>query len=97
MDEYYTPSVPVYDSLRFFSVDPIRPEKAKSIEVGYRSTFSNKLYLDANFYYSEYEDFIGYKIGAKFLADTSNGGFSIALPSIQAYRMAANAENKVTT
>ena len=95
--EYFTPSVPVFDSLKFFSVDPIRPEKAKSIEFGYRSTFSNKLYLDANFYYSEYEDFIGYKIGAKFLADTSNGGFSIALPSIQAYRMAANAENKVTT
>ena len=95
--EYFTPSVPVYDSLNFFSVDPIRPEKAKSIELGYRSTFSNKVYLDANIYFSEYTDFIGYKIGAKFQADTSNGGFSIALPSIQAYRMAANAENKVTT
>ena len=95
--EYFTPAVPVYDSLNFFSVDPIKPEKAKSIELGYRSTFSNKLYLDANVYYSEYTDFIGYKIGAKFQADTSNGGFSIALPSIQAYRMAANAENKVTT
>ena len=95
--EYFTPAVPVYDSLNFFSVDPIKPEKAKSVELGYRSTFSNKVYLDANVYYSEYTDFIGYKIGAKFQADTSNGGFSIALPSIQAYRMAANAENKVTT
>ncbi|MFL2567394.1 MAG: TonB-dependent receptor [Flavobacteriales bacterium] len=95
--EYFTPSFPVYDSLKFFSVDPIKPEKAKSIELGYRSTISNKLYVDANVYYSEYTDFIGYKIGAKFQADTSNGGFSINLPSIQAYRMAANAENKVTT
>ena len=67
------------------------------MELGYRSTISNKLYVDANVYYSEYTDFIGYKIGAKFLADTSNGGYSITLPSIQAYRMAANAENKVTT
>ena len=95
--EYFTPAFPIYDSLKFFSVDPIKPEKAKSIELGYRSTISSKIYVDANFYYSEYTDFIGYKIGAKFQADTTNGGYSIALPSIQAYRMAANAENKVTT
>jgi len=95
--EYYTPSFPVYDSLRFFSVDPIKPEKAKSIELGYRSTVSNKIYIDANVYYSEYTNFIGYKIGAKFQADTSNGGYFIAPSSIQAFRIAANAENKVTT
>ena len=95
--EYFTPTFPIYDSLNFFSVDPIKPEKAKSIELGYRSTISSKIYVDANFYYSEYTNFIGYKIGAKFQADTTNGGYSIALPSIQAYRMAANAENKVTT
>ena len=94
---YFSTTVPIYDSLIFFSVDPIRPEKTKSIEFGYRSTFSNKLYLDANFYYSEYEDFIGYKIGAKYRVDTTNGSYSITLPTIQAYRMAANAENKVTT
>jgi outer membrane receptor protein involved in Fe transport len=87
----------MYNTLNFFSVDPIQPEKTKSIEFGYRSTFSNKLYLDANFYYSEYEDFIGYKIGAKYRVDTTNGSYAITLPSIQAYRMAANAENKVTT
>ena len=95
--EYFTPSFPIYDSLKFFSVDPIKPEKAKSIELGYRSSVSSKIYVDANVYYSEYTDFIGYKIGAKFVSDTTNGNFSIALPSIQAYRMAANAENKVTT
>jgi outer membrane cobalamin receptor len=95
--EYFTPTFPIYDSLRFFSVVPIKPEKTKSIELGYRSTISSKIYVDANFYYSEYTNFIGYKIGAKFQADTTNGGYSIALPSIQAYRMAANAENKVTT
>ena len=94
---YFSTAIPIYDSLNFFSVDPIRPEKTKSIEFGYRSTFSNKLYLDANFYYSEYKDFIGYKIGAKYRVDTTNGSYAITLPSIQAYRMAANAENKVTT
>ncbi|MAJ13339.1 MAG: TonB-dependent receptor [Flavobacteriales bacterium] len=94
---YFSTAIPIYDSLNFISVDPIQPEKTKSIEFGYRSTFSNKIYLDANFYYSEYEDFIGYKIGAKYRVDTTNGSYAIRLPSIQAYRIAANAENKVTT
>ncbi|HJM16687.1 MAG TPA: TonB-dependent receptor [Flavobacteriales bacterium] len=85
------------DSLKFFSVDPIRPEKAKSAELGYRTTLFDKFYIDANYYYSKYTDFIGYKVGVKYQTDTSNGGYNISLPSIQAYRMAANAENIVTT
>ena len=97
---YYTPAFPNKDSLQFFNVDPIKPEKVQSIELGYRSTFANKIYLDANVYYSQYTDFIGYKIGAKFqtvVDDPLTGGYEISLPSIQAYRIATNAENKVTT
>jgi iron complex outermembrane recepter protein len=94
---YYMPAQLNKDSLKFFSVDPIRPEKAKSAELGYRTTLFNRFYIDANYYYSKYTDFIGYKVGVKYQADTSNGGYNISLPSIQAYRMAANAENTVTT
>ncbi|MBT6650248.1 MAG: TonB-dependent receptor, partial [Flavobacteriales bacterium] len=97
---YYLPAALSKDSLNFFSVKPIQPEKAKSAEIGYRTTLFNKVYLDANYYYSRYTDFIGYKIGAKFnttVDDTTTGAYEIALPSIQAYRMAANAENTVTT
>jgi iron complex outermembrane receptor protein len=97
---YYLPAQLSKDSLKFFSVAPIRPEKAKSAEIGYRTTLFNKVYLDANYYYSKYTDFIGYKIGAKFntlVDDTITGAYEIAAPSIQAYRMAANAENTVTT
>ncbi len=97
---YYLPATPSKDSLRFFSVNPIQPEKAKSTEIGYRTTLFNKIYLDVNYYYSKYTDFIGYKIGAKFnttVNDTTTGAYEIALPSIQAYRMAANAESTVTT
>ncbi|MFT5250766.1 MAG: iron complex outermembrane receptor protein [bacterium] len=97
---YYLPAKLSKDSLKFFSVAPIRPEKAKSAEIGYRTTLFNKVYLDANYYYSKYTDFIGYKIGAKFntlIDDTITGAYEIAAPSIQAYRMAANAENTVTT
>ncbi len=88
------------DSLRFMSVAPIKPEKAKSFEIGYRSTFFNKLYIDANYYISEYKDFIGYVVGVKYrtiLDDTVTGAYDISMPSIQAYRMAANAQSTVTT
>ena len=97
---YYTPVQLSKDSLKFFSVAPIKPEKARSAEIGYRTTIFNKVYIDANYYYSRYTDFIGYKIGAKFntlVDDTITGAYEIAAPSIQAYRMAANAENTVTT
>ncbi len=94
---YYLPAIPHIDSLKFFKIDPIRPEKAKSVEVGYRTTLFNKLYLDANYYYSEYTDFIGYKIGVKFNYFEQNGNYAVSLPSIQAYRIAANATNTVTT
>jgi len=99
---YYLPEQQSKDSLKFFSVKPIQPEKAKSAEIGYRTTIFNKVYIDANYYYSRYTDFIGYKIGAKFNGgDTINiaqdTGYFINSTSIQAYRMAANAENTVTT
>jgi len=90
------------DSLKFFSIKPIQPEKAKSAEIGYRTTLFNKVYLDVNYYYSRYTDFIGYKIGVKFnggdtISAAQDTGYNINLSSIQAYRMAANAENTVTT
>jgi len=97
---YYLPAAPSKDSLKFFSVAPIKPEKARSAEIGYRTTIFNKVYIDASYYYSRYTDFIGYKIGAKFntVTDSLNpNGYKIADHSIQAYRMAANAENTVTT
>ena len=97
---YFLPAAQNKDSLKFFSVTPIKPEKAKSAEIGYRTTLFDKLYIDANYYYSKYTDFIGYKIGAKYVTlqdDTTTGAYEISTPSIQAYRMAANAENTVTT
>lgn len=96
---YYLPAKLSTDSLKFFSIKPIQPEKAKSAEIGYRTTLFNKVYLDVNYYYSRYTDFIGYKIGVKYDTIGSNdpNEYQIALQSIQAYRMAANAVNTVTT
>jgi outer membrane receptor protein involved in Fe transport len=47
-------------------ISPISPEKVKTIEIGYRTTILNKLYVDASAYFSSYTDFIGYQSGASF-------------------------------
>jgi iron complex outermembrane recepter protein len=79
--------------LRYFDVAPIRPERVKTFEVGYRATLWNKVYLDAGYYYSFYRDFIGYKIGV----DLKTAPFVRVGPGTQAYRVAANAEGLVTS
>jgi iron complex outermembrane receptor protein len=82
------------DRLQYFNVDPIRPEKVKTIEFGYRgSLFEDKFYYDLNYYHSWYTDFIGYKIGAK--VDWKPG--AIFPDYYQVYRVAANAKDQVTT
>lgn len=76
--------------LVYFNVDPIRPEKVQTVELGYRGTWFKKVYADVSYYRSMYTDFIGYKVG---LDMTPTGG----IPLIQAYRMAANTNDKVFT
>lgn len=79
--------------LEYFDIAPIRPERVKTFEVGYRGTFGRKVYVDASTYMSQYTDFIGYNIGLTAEFDATSG-----LPSdIVVYRYAANAQSKVTT
>lgn len=79
------------DTLEYFDVAPIEPEKVKTLEVGYRTTIGNKLFLDGTYYYSFYRDFIGFNFGV-------DASFSMnQLVSAQAYRVAANATDGVTT
>lgn len=79
--------------LKFFDVDPIKPEKVKTFELGYRTTLWNRLYMDAGYYFNIYDDFIGYNIG---VTAKVSGSF-IDLNSLQAYRVSANSINRVTT
>ncbi len=79
--------------LEYFDIAPIRPERVKTFEVGYRGTFGRKVYVDASTYMSQYTDFIGYNIGLTAEFDATSG-----LPSdIVVYRYSANAQSKVTT
>ncbi|MEO1628755.1 MAG: TonB-dependent receptor, partial [Bacteroidota bacterium] len=81
------------DTLEFFDVPPIQPEKVKTFEVGFRTTLFEKLYLDAGYYFSFYDDFIGFNLGVDASFDPITG-----LPiNVQAFRVAANATDRVTT
>jgi iron complex outermembrane receptor protein len=81
------------DSLVYFNVKPIQPEEVKTIEVGYRATLFNNLYLDLVGYFSWYKNFIGYKIGATY---TYEPAVNFILPQ-KIYRVAANSDDEVTT
>lgn len=79
----------------YYDVAPVRPEQVQTLEVGYRTTIANKLYLDMNYYYSFYQNFIGFNIGADIFLD--NELFGDPFTGAQVYRVAANAEQQVTT
>ncbi len=80
-----------------FDIAPVRPEEVKTFELGFRTTLFNRLYLDAGYYYSIYENFLGFKIGVDFnyILSQTTGDITI-LPS-QVFRYAANSSNRVTT
>jgi outer membrane receptor protein involved in Fe transport len=81
----------IQDTLEYFDVPPIRPERVRTLEAGLRTTLWDKLYLDATYYYSFYTDFIGFNIGV----DASIAGANIT--AAQPYRVSANARDRVTT
>jgi iron complex outermembrane recepter protein len=85
---------PDIKKLRFNNLDPIRPEKVKTIELGYRTTLFQKMYMDLGYYYNFYTDFIGYNIGATFDLDPFLG---INYNTLEIWRVASNASQRVTT
>jgi outer membrane receptor protein involved in Fe transport len=79
--------------LEYFDVAPVKPEKVKTVEIGYRTTLFQRLYVDLGYYYSFYNDFIGYNIGVDSEFDPLLG-----FPrNTEVYRVAANSINEVTT
>lgn len=80
------------DTLQYFSIDGVRPENVKTLEVGYRTTLWNKIYLDMGYYFNFYTNFIGFRLGVD--SDFDEFGFPIATT---VYRYSANSTNRVTT
>jgi len=77
-------------------VAAVRPEKVKTIEAGYRTTLFDRFFIDANAYFSIYNDFIGYKLGADVTVNfDSTAIFPITPNTI--YRVATNSKDVVNT
>ena len=81
------------DRLVWFNVPPVRPEKVKTIEIGYKGTLFNTLFIDASYYFSIYRDFLGFNIGSTLEFDPGSG----ILVDNQVYRISANSLDMVTT
>lgn len=79
--------------LDFFDIDPVKPERVRTFEVGYRTTLFEQLYVDAGYYFNIYNDFLGYNIGIDATFDDLTG-----LPErLRVFRYSANSINQVTT
>lgn len=76
------------ENLRYFNVDPIKPEEVKTFELGYRGTLFQKLFVDLSYYSSVYTNFIGFKIGLDYEPN-------FTAPKVQAYRIASNTNDKL--
>jgi iron complex outermembrane recepter protein len=80
-------------ALEYFNIDPVRPEQVRTFELGYRTTLFDKLFVDMGYYYSIYDDFLGFNLGAKLTLDPQTGRPA----NVQAFRYSANSINTVTT
>jgi iron complex outermembrane receptor protein len=60
-------------------IKPVKPERVKSFEIGYKSLINNKLLIDAEFYYNIYNDFITQE---QVVVATDDGSGNASLPSL---------------
>lgn len=81
------------DVLQTFDIDGIKPEEVQTFEFGYRTTLFEKLYVDAGYYFSTYNNFIGYNLGAD--VELTDDGRSFRKFDI--FRYSANSRNEVQT
>ncbi|MEO6190117.1 MAG: TonB-dependent receptor [Saprospiraceae bacterium] len=81
------------DTLKYFDISAIRPEKVKTIEVGYRTTIWQSIFVDMGYYFSRYKDFIGYQLGVDAFIPQGTS----TPTSAQVYRVSSNAKDVVTS
>ena len=82
-------------------MDAISPEQVKTIEFGVRSNIKKSIYVDFNYYYSWYRDFIGYLNGISgsldYATDTNGDTLNKEFNNFQVYRIATNSREIITT
>ncbi|MEL6845396.1 MAG: TonB-dependent receptor, partial [Bacteroidota bacterium] len=52
LDDFFDSNV--LDTLEYFNLPPIQPERVRTFEIGYRTTIAKRLYIDAGYYFSIY-------------------------------------------
>lgn len=79
--------------LEYFNIRKIRPERVRTVELGYRGTILKDVFVDAVAYLSRYTDFIGFKVGA----DVTPIPNTQLIQVNNIYRIAANSDETVYT
>lgn len=77
--------------IQYYDIAPVKPERVQTVEIGLRSTIFERLFVDASYYYSRYQDFLGFNIGVDVTLVSNR------ISSAQVYRVAANSQEVVTT
>lgn len=85
--------------LKTVRYDRLRPENVKTVEVGYRGLFANKVFVDADFFHNWYTNFIGdvrvvRPLGGA-VAGEESGFDAIATGNYERYQIPVNAQETV--
>ena len=93
------------DLLQKSDVDYIKPEQVKSFEIGYKTLVGNKFYVDLNYYYSTYTNFILNTVVMEPDSPVLDGegninpqaAFDILNNNVHLYQLYTNASDRVST
>lgn len=85
-----------WDTLQYYSIDAIRPEKVTTFEIGARTSLFNSLFIDLGYYRNAYEHFLGYQLGVKTELDL-DAPPPVFPENTVIYRYSANSKTKVNT
>jgi outer membrane receptor protein involved in Fe transport len=86
-----------YNKLQKSNISFVKPETVQTFEIGYKTLINNKLFFDLSYYYSNYDNFIGYGQVMNVTTPTSNpeSGADILLGKSKVYIITTNALNSV--
>ncbi|MCS7188792.1 MAG: TonB-dependent receptor, partial [Bacteroidia bacterium] len=76
--------------LRPIYVPGVRPERLRTLEIGYKGIWKERLFIDAGYFFSWYWNFLGFRL-VSTIPDLVTGR------PVQIYRLSANATDIVTT
>lgn len=76
-----------------FNIAPLVPEQVQTVEVGYKGNLVKNLFVDASYYFSWYQNFIGFNLITPVTEDRFVGNQLVP----EVFRYTANAQDAVTT